>query len=509
MEENGLLRYQMLSFLLSMNRLLSFLVISIFLLGCTGPQPRSGTQESLSRMRPSKIIREQEKTKPVIKKTVPKQKPTPPVKAYKRPKKLYSLVFHQARLGDILNVLASESHTNLSVDSEVDLNRPITVRLNKVTLDEALNIIVKRAAGYTWEMRKDFLFIKRFEEYIYHFDYINLIGKTNISVGGDMLASGVEEAGVTGKYEIKTKSHEKGTDIWASIKRSLEALKSPQGTIRIDKVAGLIYMKDTPARIDSMVNFLDNLAESLKRQVIIDANVLEVTLSDESKYGIDWNEMQLAFKSKWGGLPDDMNINFNNGSIILSTRSSLNAVFDFLKTKGDITVLSNPHLSVLNGQSALLTAGYQYPYGDIEGVDRDTETGLITYGSNIKRAVLGLQLGITPHISKDRTIILHIVPTITRIQQNIDVDVPVAAGQIQHISNPIIDLQELSTSVMLRDGQTLVLAGLISQIRKIEKKGLPILADIPLLGNIFKRTEEQKQNRELVIFITPHIRNIQ
>ena len=100
------------------------------------------------------------------------------------------------------------------------------------------------------------------------------------------------------------------------------------------------------------------------------------------------------------------------------------------------------------------------------------------------------------------------MPTITRIQQNIEVDVPVAAGQIQHISNPIIDLQELSTSVMLRDGQTLVLAGLISQIRKIEKKGLPILSDIPLLGKIFRRTEEQKQNRELVIFITPHIRRI-
>lgn len=505
MEKNGLLKYQMLNFPLSMNRILLFSAIIVLFLGCRGPQVRPVKQERLSQIKPSKIIKEQEKRVPAKK---PAPKPKPLVKPYKKPKKLYSLVFHQARLGDILNVLATESHMNLSVDSEVNLDKPITVRLNRVTLDEALDMIVKRSAGYTWKMKKNFIFIKRFEEYIYHFDYINLIGKTSVSVGGDMLASGVEEAGVTGKYEIKTETHEKGTDIWDSIKRSLESLKSPEGTVRIDKVAGLIYMKDTPARIDSMVKFLDNLSESLKRQVIIDANVLEVTLSDESKYGIDWNEMQIAFKSKWGGLPDDMNINFNNGSIVLSTRSSLNAVLDFLRTKGDVTVLSNPHLSVLNGQSALLTVGYQYPYGDIEGVDRDTETGLITYGSSIKRAVLGLQLGITPHIAKDGTIILHIVPTITRIQQNIEVDVPVAAGQIQHISNPIIDLQELSTSVMLKDGQTLVLAGLISQIRKIEKKGLPVLSDIPLLGKIFSRTEEQRQNRELVIFITPHIRKV-
>ena len=257
-----------------------------------------------------------------------------------------------------------------------------------------------------------------------------------------------------------------------------------------------------------MVKFLNNLSESLCRQVIIDANILEVTLSDKAKYGIDWNEMGMVFKSKWGGLPDDMKVSFNNGYILLSKRSSLNAVLDFLKTKGDITVLSNPHLSVLNGQSALLTVGYQYPYGDIEGVDRDTETGLITYGSTIKRAVLGLQLGITPHIARNGIITLHIVPTITRIQQNIEVDVPVAAGEIQHISNPIIDLQELSTSVMLRDGQTLVLAGLISQVRKLERKGLPFFSDIPLLGHVFSRSEEQKENRELVIFITPHIRKI-
>lgn len=476
-------------------------------MGCAGSKPRPVEQKGLSKLRPRDIIKREER--PVhIKKPFFEEKLQPVEKLPKKEVKLYSLVFHKAKLGDILNVISAESKMNISVDSDVDLDRPVTVRLTNVTLDEALDMIVKRAAGYTWRIDGDFIFIKRFEEYVYYFDYLNLVGKTNISVGGDMLASGVEEAGVTGKYEIKVSTHEKGVDIWDSIRKSLASLKSPDGVIRIDKVAGMIYMKDTPQKIESMVNFLDSLSESLRRQVIIDANVLEVTLSDESKYGIDWNEMAIAFKSKWGGLPDDMRINFNNGYILLSERSSLNAVLDFLRTKGDITVLSNPHLSVLNGQSAVLTVGYQYPYGDIEGVDRDTETGLITYGSTIKRAVLGLQLGITPHIAKDRTLTLHIVPTITRIQQNIEVDVPVAAGEIQHISNPIIDLQELSTSVMLKDGQTLVLAGLISQVRRLEKKGLPFFSDIPLIGRIFRKSGERKENRELVIFITPHVTEI-
>jgi len=481
-----------------------FLFLFFLFIGCAGTKPRPVKQKELSKLRPKDIIEKQERAIS-IKKPIFKEKIQPVVKLPKKETKLFSLIFHRARLGDILNVLSNESHMNISIDSDVDLDRPVTVRLNNVTLDEALNMIVKRAAGYAWKIDGDFIFIKRFEEYIYHFDYLNLIGKTDIAVGGDMLASGVEEAGVTGKYEIKVSSHEKGVDIWDSIQKSLQSLKSPDGVIRIDRVSGMIYIKDTPRRIESMIRLLDSLSESLRRQVIIDANVLEVTLSDQSKYGIDWNEMEMAFKSKWGGLPNDMRINFNNGYILLSERSSLNAILDFLQTKGDITVLSNPHISVLNGQSAVLTVGYQYPYGDIEGVDRDTETGLITYGSTIKRAVLGLQLGITPHIARDGTLTLHIVPTITRIQQNIEVDIPVAAGEIQHISNPIIDLQELSTSVMLKDGQTLVLAGLISQVRRLEKKGLPFFSRVPILGHIFSKTEEQKENRELVIFITPHI----
>jgi len=497
----------MLGFPLSMNRFISF-VCFIFLLGCAGAKPRSIKEETFVKIRPSEIIKKQEQIPP-IKRPEKKKKVV-----LKKPKKgkLYSLVFYKARLGDILNLIASESKMNLSVDSEVDLNKPITVRLNKVTLKDALDIIVKRAAGYTWEIKGNFIFIKRFEEYVYHLDYIDLIGKTDVEIGGDMLASGIGETGgggageeVKGKYKIEVKSYGEGTDIWDSIKKSLDLLKSPDGIVRIDKVAGLIYMRDTPSRIDSMVRFLDNISNSLKKQVIINATVLEVTLSDESKYGIDWNEMEIAFKSKWGGLPDDMHINFNNGSIVLSKRSSLRAVLDFLKTQGDVSILSNPHLSVLNGQSALITVGYQYPYGDIEGVDRDTETGLITYGTTIKRAVLGLQLGITPRITEDGTIVLHIVPTITRIQRTTEVDVPIAAGQVQKISNPVIDLQELATSVMLKDGQTLVLGGLISQIRQIERRGLPILSDIPILGRLFSRTEEQKRNRELVVFITPHI----
>jgi len=479
------------------------IVLLLIFIGCAGGRPRPPVQKGIINNIPSRIIKKQELT-PVTTLEL-QEKLEPIVKIPEKKKKLFSFLFHKAKLADVLSLIAYEAGLNLSIDSEVNLDKPVTVKLENVTVEEALDVIVKKSAGYSWKIEGNSLFIERFEEYVYHFDYLSLTGKTDIEVGGDMLASGVEQTTVTGKYRIEAKTQEKA-DIWESIKQTLNSIKSQDGIVHINRTTGIIYIKDTPEKIKEMVNFLDKLSESLHRQVIIDAKVLEVTLSEKTKYGIDWNQMEIAFKSKWGGLPDDMRINFNSGYILLSKRSSLNAVLDFLKTQGDITILSNPHISVLNGQSALLTVGYQYPYGDIEGVDRDTETGLITYGTTIKRAVLGLQLGITPHISQDGRITLNIVPTITRIQQTIDVDVPVAAGQVQRISNPIIDLQELSTTVALRDGETLVLAGLISQVRKLNKRGLPILGDIPLLGRLFSRTEEEKQNRELVIFITPHIK---
>jgi len=182
---------------------------------------------------------------------------------------------------------------------------------------------------------------------------------------------------------------------------------------------------------------------------------------------------------------------------------------DFLETQGDVTVVSNSHISVMNGQSAILTVGYQFPYGDVSGVDRDTETNTTTYGTSIKRAILGLQLGITPQISSDGIVIMNIVPTLTRIQGEEDVELPTGARTTETISNPIIDLQELSTTVRVREGNSIVLAGLINQVRAVEEEGLPILGSIPGLGALFKHTQEVQENKELVIYLTPYVNKVQ
>jgi MSHA biogenesis protein MshL len=247
----------------------------------------------------------------------------------------------------------------------------------------------------------------------------------------------------------------------------------------------------------------------LHRQVFIEAKIMEVILSDDYKYGIDWSSLGIDFKSDLGMLPDSLSLSFNRGgAITLSDQSRFDAILDFLRTQGDVTVLSSPHLSVMNRRSAVLTVGFQFPFADIDGVDRDTETKVTTFGTTIKRAILGLQLGITPQISPNGIVTLHIVPTITRIQGEEKIDIPTSDTTTTSISNPIIALQELATTVRVRAGNSVVLAGLISQLRQLNHEGLPWFSKVPFLGRLFKNMEQSLENKELVILITPYIKEI-
>jgi len=489
------------------HRLLLLCGLVLILGACALASPRPVAQEDLKAQHPARDLEREKRllapnARPVSEKTLPAAKPLEPTS------RLYSITFQKASLSEALAALTRDSEYNLIIDADVDLTRSITVRLNKVMLSQALDMIVVNGAGYAWSVNDGALHIQRFAEKIYHLDHLDLTGETNIEVGGDLLASGVNSTSVAGKYQVKAKKPEQSSDLWAALAEALEGLKSPDAILRINRNSGVIYMADTPSRIAAMVRFLDSLSESLHRQVFIEAKIMEVILKDDQKTGIDWTKLNVDFTSGSSILPDIFTLEFNgDGQIAKSNVSRFSAVLDFLRTQGDVAVLANPHISVINRQSAVLTVGSQFPYTDIDGVDRDLETGVVTIGTSIKRALLGLQLGITPLISSDGLVTLNIVPTLTRIQREVTLEIPTSGtGAAQTISNPVIDLQELATTVRVRGGQSLVLAGLISKIRKLNHEGLPLFGDFPFLGKLFKHVETSEESAELVILITPYIK---
>jgi type II secretory pathway component GspD/PulD (secretin) len=476
--------------------------------GCSFIEPRPVIQKDIDEINPRAIIQREKEVKPPGPPPF-SEKLNPATTGLAKQTKLYSLVFEKAPLSQVINAITNDTDLNLSVESAIDLARPVTVKLKNVTFKEALDMAVVKGADYAWKIEDDTLYIKRLEERIYHLDYLDMSGEIEIEVGGDMLATSVEDAGVAGKFLIKGKKTVENTDVWAEVKATLETLKSSNGVIRINRTAGIIYMADAPRKLACMVQFLDSLSEALHRQVFIEAKIMEVVLSDDSRYGIDWTKLNVAFKSDLGSLPDSLLLDFNRGgTIVLSDESAFAGILDFLNTQGDVSVLSNPHLSVMNRQSALMTVGVQFPYADIDGVDRDTYTNVTTYGVNIKRAVLGLQLGITPQISPNGIVTLNIVPTITRIMGEEKIELPTSGTSAQTISNPIIALEEIATMVRVRTGNSVVLAGLISQIKQLDHEGLPWFSKIPFIGPLFKNIEQSLENKELVIFITPYIKNV-
>ncbi|MEJ2040648.1 MAG: hypothetical protein P8X55_17220 [Desulfosarcinaceae bacterium] len=438
--------------------------------------PPTAQMEALDRIRPHEMIEEAKQKRapgppPFSEQLVPLSKEIvlPPV--------LYSLVFDKAPLGNVIAALSKDSDHNLSIESDVDLSKPVTVNLKNVTLEEALNMIVVNGAGYAWALEDGTLYIKRFMERIYRLNFLDMVGETDIDVGGDMLGASVNEGGVGGKYQVKARKPTASSDLWKAVEKSLDGMHSSDGLLRVNRNAGVIYMADTPRKVGAMVRFLDSLSESLNRQVFIEAR-----------------------------LPDVFELGFNgNGVVAKSSATAFSALLDFLKSQGDVKILSNPHLLVMNRQSALLTVGRQLPYTEIDGVDRDEETNTVTIGASIRRAILGLQLGITPQISSDGMITLHIVPTLTRVDQQVEIAIPTGLNSIQTISNPVIDLQELVTMVRVREGRSFVLAGLISKIRNLAEKKLPVLGDLPGLGRLFQHYVSKDESSELVILITPYI----
>ena len=484
------------------------LTIGCVVSGCATHEPQPVRLQELNEIQPAAML---QKNKFIAPPGPPPfaEKMEPVAKDLEKETRLYSLLFENAPLGAILNAIVADTNYNLSIESGIDLAKPVTVRLNNATLREALDVVVVKGSGYAWKIENGSLDVKRFEERIYHLDYLDMGGQTDIDIGGDMLSTSVEAAGVAGKFQVKAQRTPETTDVWTGIEEALKVLKSPDGILRINRNTGIIYLADTPTRIETMVTFLDSLTEALHRQVFIEAKIMEVKLSDTNKYGIDWTNLQVLFTSDAGYLPDNFDLFLNGGSTIaLAEQSAFSAVIDFLRTQGEVSVLSNPHLTVMNGQSAVLTVGFQFPFGDISGADQNLEFNTLTYRSSIKRVILGLQLGLTPQISKDGIVSLMIVPTITRIKDEVKVDIPLTSTISQSISNPVIDLQELATTVRVREGRSVILAGLISQIKDLDKESVPWFGNLPLLKYLFGQFKESYENSELVIFLTPYVKPV-
>ncbi len=280
----------------------------------------------------------------------------------------------------------------------------------------------------------------------------------------------------------------------------------------IDKPLGIVTVTAPRTILEKVENYLDHLHEMLSKQVVIEAKIIEVDLDDSNSKGVDWS-----------GLLKNSAFNFHmtfgkNGQIyptdgikllesVTMTREPFDLIINFLDEFGNVKVLSNPKLSLLNGQPAMITGGKTTRYIDkVTTVVNDTGNGATTsYTIETKDILSGIGLGVIANIESDDEIVLQLTPVNSRLSKITSRQFGSFLTGYAEVDLPEVNLREMTTMARVKSGHLLVIGGIIDSTEGVEGNKVPFLGDLPLIGYAFKSERRFIKKRELVILLRPQI----
>jgi general secretion pathway protein D len=402
--------------------------------------------------------------------------------------------------------------------------------IKNLTIDEIFKIILTQN-NLTYTFENNILKISYIITKVFSIDYIlsqrRGMGNTNVT-----LSSSTDDEAVTSISSSKIGTTIESTDevkFWEELDVEFQhVLNRPEDSYKtvapiINKNAGLITVSATARQIKRFKEYLNKLQKKVQLQVLIDVQLIAVTMSESHSKGIDWKQLYALqnFSYSFEGInnknvaewnaqtPISITKTAKNQDGILNSRlvsiksqGSLNEVIKFLETQGDVNSISNPKVLTLNNQPALITTGTEYFYKitSTETLAGGSGAGTQSSTEKIHSVFAGVLLSITPEISDDRTITLKINPSLSETRQDMSNDISTNRDM-----PPDLDRRQLSSVVTLKDGHRIILGGLINTKNLTSSDGIPILGDLPILGNLFSYDTTSKYIQELVIIIEPHI----
>lgn len=430
-----------------------------------------------------------------------------------------------------------------------DVSGTITLSLRNVTLGDVLNAVAD-TYGYDIQRRGGIIYVypAGVRSETFEVNYLLLARQGNSSI--NVTTSGVSDdsddsdSSSSSSSSSGSDSNSSGTDITTTSEndlwKSLEAaLKGLVGTgegrsVIMNPQAGLVTVTAMPKELKTVREFLEKTQEALRRQVIIEAKILEVTLNDGFQSGIDWENL------KWRGVNDPergvfagTSTGVENGSYKYYTTNSTYGVTDdiigligggvgiritdgsfataiqLLKTQGDVTTLSNPRVTALNNQKAVIKVGTDRKYvSDISSSSNsDSSSTSLSPSISFETYFSGVALDVLPQIDADGHVLMHIHPSVIKVDD--DPRVINLAGFGGTSSEPMTlpmaksDVRETDTIVDANSGEIIVLGGLMETSEIDRQSRIPGLGDIPGLGEVFKNRQKVGQKRELVIMLKP------
>ena len=270
------------------------------------------------------------------------------------------------------------------------------------------------------------------------------------------------------------------------------------GYVSINRLSGLIIVRNYPDILMRVAEYLEAVEGSSQRQVLIQAKILEVTLSENFQMGVDWSKVSPiepkheapSRVSKLLSEPPGQTYRLSNTSISLITKT--------LAEQGQVSVLSSPKIATLNNQRAVIKVGTE----DVFFVPQTTAatTNMVTSTTTFQPATVtvGIILDVVPQINPNGDVMMSINTSIS--ERSGIATSPDGINQV-----PILNVRESNNVVLAQNGQTVIIGGLIQEQETKEVYALPLLSEIPLLGSLFEREIENTSKAELVIMLTPEV----
>jgi len=455
----------------------------------------------------------------------------------------YTVVVNQVPIRELLFSMARDAELNLDIDN--DISGKITMNAIDQTLPRILERIESQAS-ITYELDGDTLKVKADNPVlrVYEIDYLNIErssgGKVSVSTEIGATGTGVQQGnagsggsgGSSGGGDNKANSEIENESInafWSTLTLNIASilgedasanasLVQTSNNIIVNRESGIIAVRANAKQHRSVRNFIDQVVGSVQRQVLIEATIAEVRLSDTYQAGIDWsvvsetatigNETVLTK----GGIQDVIGGSLGASPFFqLATAgnvngNALNITLKALETFGDVKVLSSPKVMALNNQTAILkvvdnevffTTNVEVDAGSVN------QNSTVVVDTDVNTVPIGFVMSVTPYIDNGEQVTLNVRPTISRIIRFVNDPNPILAEQNVESQIPVIQVREIETMLKINDSETAVIGGLMQDQINKENRGVPILSSIPLLGSLFSYTEEEYVKSELVIFIRP------
>lgn len=448
------------------------------------------------------------------------------------PSRLLDIVdFKETDLSDVLKAISQKSGLNIVGGSNV--TGKVTLYLTNVDVREVLKIITQSnnlafidEGNLFYVMPKDdyermrgHRFLEKIEKVIVKAEHCNVFdvapllermkgpsgiviadAKSNTFVLQDTseniksMQDFLREIDIERKTEVFELTYAKADEI----SEKINSLLTPNaGTIRFDKRSNKVSVTDTPNAIES-VRQLIKAFDVRNRQVIIEAKIIQVVLSDQYQMGINWEAIVAGYHNlNLAGTFDVLSAGEKRGAISVGTLADDNyeAMIEALSQFGNTNNLANPHIIAVDGQEARILVGSTEPY--VTTTTTTPGSGPATLSESVNFIQVGVKLYVTPTIHKDNFITMKIKPEVSSVNR-----VVVTSN---NNTIPVVDTSEAETTVTVKDGVTIVIGGLIKDEKINTDKEVPVLGQIPILGALFSSKDHLTRKTELVIILTPKI----